>query len=62
MSRSSRPHVGRYAKKARATLRGVVGLPVGVQVAALPWRDELCLRLMRELEQGLGACPRPNGW
>jgi len=29
---------------------GSVGLPVGVQIAALPFQDELCLRLMREVE------------
>uniref|UniRef100_A0A1I8GA95 Amidase domain-containing protein n=2 Tax=Macrostomum lignano TaxID=282301 RepID=A0A1I8GA95_9PLAT len=29
---------------------GSDGLPVSVQCAALPWRDEACLRLMAELE------------
>ena len=29
---------------------GSVGLPVTVQVAALTFRDELCLRLMKEIE------------
>jgi len=51
-----------FAKKARATLKDIAGLPVGVQVATLPWRDELCLRLMQDLETGLGPCPRPNKW
>jgi fatty acid amide hydrolase len=27
-----------------------VGLPVAVQVAALPWEDEMCLHVMKELE------------
>uniref|UniRef100_A0A3Q4G6W2 Fatty acid amide hydrolase n=1 Tax=Neolamprologus brichardi TaxID=32507 RepID=A0A3Q4G6W2_NEOBR len=27
------------------------GLPVAVQCVALPWQDELCLRLMKEVEQ-----------
>jgi len=28
-----------------------VGLPVGCQVVALPWHDELALRVLRELEE-----------
>ncbi|XP_069089325.1 fatty-acid amide hydrolase 1-like [Pleurodeles waltl] len=31
--------------------RGGVGLPVAVQCVALPWQEELCLRLMKEVEQ-----------
>lgn len=27
-----------------------VGLPVAVQCVALPWQEELCLRLMKEIE------------
>lgn len=30
--------------------KGSEGLPVGVQVVALPWQDETALRVMRELE------------
>ncbi|XP_064003694.1 fatty-acid amide hydrolase 1-like isoform X1 [Pogoniulus pusillus] len=30
--------------------RGSVGLPVAVQCVALPWQEELCLRLMKEVE------------
>ncbi|XP_043554917.1 fatty-acid amide hydrolase 1 isoform X1 [Chiloscyllium plagiosum] len=30
---------------------GAVGLPLAVQCVALPWQDELCLRLMREVER-----------
>ena len=29
---------------------GSAGLPVGVQVAALTWHDELCLRVMKDVE------------
>ncbi|XP_038616072.1 fatty-acid amide hydrolase 1 [Tachyglossus aculeatus] len=32
-------------------LVGSVGLPVAVQCVALPWHDEACLRLMREVER-----------
>ncbi|XP_058260112.1 fatty-acid amide hydrolase 1 isoform X2 [Hemibagrus wyckioides] len=31
-------------------LQDAVGLPLAVQCVSLPWQDELCLRLMRELE------------
>ncbi|XP_078527814.1 vitamin D3 hydroxylase-associated protein-like isoform X2 [Lissotriton helveticus] len=31
--------------------RGGVGLPVAVQCVALPWQEELCLRLMKEVER-----------
>ena len=34
-------------------MKGSAGLPVGVQVAAEPWRDELVLRVMREVEEGV---------
>ncbi|XP_072540070.1 fatty-acid amide hydrolase 1 [Salminus brasiliensis] len=32
-------------------VRGSVGLPVAVQCVSLPWQDEMCLRLMREVEK-----------
>lgn len=34
-------------------MQGSEGLPVGVQVVALPWQEELCLRVMKELETAL---------
>jgi fatty acid amide hydrolase len=36
--------------QARAVDQGSVGLPVGVQVAALPWRDDVTLAIMAALE------------
>ncbi|CAE7704262.1 FAAH, partial [Symbiodinium necroappetens] len=30
-----------------------LGLPVALQLTALPWREELCLRVMTELERAL---------
>ena len=36
--------------KIKLACRGSVGLPVGVQLAAPPWKDEVCLRAMKELE------------
>ncbi|XP_043097771.1 fatty-acid amide hydrolase 1 [Puntigrus tetrazona] len=32
-------------------VKGGVGLPLAVQCVSLPWQDEMCLRLMREVEQ-----------
>jgi Asp-tRNA(Asn)/Glu-tRNA(Gln) amidotransferase A subunit family amidase len=37
----------------RECQRGSTGLPVGVQVVTLPFREELCLRVMKEIEFGL---------
>ncbi len=31
--------------------RSNIGLPIAVQCVALPNKDEMCLRLMREIEQ-----------
>jgi Asp-tRNA(Asn)/Glu-tRNA(Gln) amidotransferase A subunit family amidase len=42
----------------RASCVGAAGLPVSVQVVALPWREERCLGIMAEIEQ---AAPRPRG-
>ncbi|XP_035699652.1 fatty-acid amide hydrolase 1-like [Branchiostoma floridae] len=38
----------------KQTSRGAVGLPVAVQCVALPWQEEKCLRLMKEVET---VCP-----
>ncbi|KAI0239955.1 Fatty-acid amide hydrolase 1 [Lamellibrachia satsuma] len=37
----------------KKNMPGSVGLPVNVQVATLPWRDELCLRVMKDLQEAL---------
>jgi len=36
---------------ARDTERGATGLPIGVQIAARPWRDHIALAVMAALEQ-----------
>jgi len=34
------------------------GLPIGVQVIAAPWREEVALRVARVLErEGVARCP-----
>ncbi len=43
---------------------GTAGLPVGVQVVGLPWRDEKCLGAMAAVEAALRAAghvpPKPT--
>ncbi|WP_159993854.1 AtzE family amidohydrolase [Roseomonas sp. 18066] len=39
---------------------GAARLPIGVQVIAAPWREDICLRIARHLEQhGVARAPRP---
>lgn len=33
--------------------RGTIGFPIGVQVATPPYKEETCLRIMREIERGV---------
>jgi fatty acid amide hydrolase len=42
-------------RAARETERGSVGLPIGVQVAACPWREDMALAAMRAIA---GVAPR----
>jgi fatty acid amide hydrolase len=42
---------------AREVDAGSAGLPVGVQVAARPWREDIVLSVMAALEQDFRACP-----
>jgi fatty acid amide hydrolase len=44
-------HTDRYSSLAQESLRGAEGLPVAVQVVTLPYQDELCLSVMRILEE-----------
>lgn len=43
----------RVVRKAREVDRQSLGLPVGVQIATRPWNDELCLALLRAVEQSV---------
>jgi fatty acid amide hydrolase len=49
------PSLDAVVRRAREIDRRSVGLPVGVQVAAPAWRDELCLALMAEIERGVAS-------
>ncbi len=37
----------------KKTMPGSAGLPVSVQVASLPFREEIVIRVMREIEQAI---------
>lgn len=49
------PRKTAYEKAIRKDNVGSTGLPVNVQCAGLPFQEELVLRVMRDLEQGLKA-------
>ena len=44
-------------QQASAGQSGSVGLPVGVQVSALPWREDIVLALLRRLEEAASGWP-----
>lgn len=44
-------------RRAQETDRGSVGLPVGVQVSALPWREDIVLAVMGSLEKWAAVRP-----
>ena len=39
-----------YDRAAKKEMKNSAGLPIGVQVASLPYKDELVLRIMKEIE------------
>ncbi|XP_062961816.1 vitamin D3 hydroxylase-associated protein-like [Cynocephalus volans] len=47
-------------KNFKEGVRGSVGLPVAVQCIALPWEEELCLRLMKEVDTLVKNQKAPN--
>ena len=47
---SQRDYIARAAAK---TTKGSAGLPVGVQVAFMPFQDEMCLYVMRVLQDAV---------
>jgi aspartyl-tRNA(Asn)/glutamyl-tRNA(Gln) amidotransferase subunit A len=63
-----RPNIGIYTQPISFIGLPVVAvpvplspLPIGVQVIAPPWREDLALRVAYALEQqGVAAAPRPN--
>ena len=49
---ASRPS-SRLAQRAREVERGSAGMPVGVQVVARPWREDVVLHLLETLEDAV---------
>ena len=47
----------RVERAAVETDAGSVGLPVGVQVVARPWREDVVLAVMRQLQEALRGRP-----
>ena len=43
-------HNDRFSKLTKKSLKGSVGLPLGVQLSCLPFKEELCLNVMKQLE------------
>lgn len=44
-----------WDKIVKEATKGAVGLPVAVQCVAPPFREEICLRVMREIEAAVRA-------
>jgi 1-carboxybiuret hydrolase len=65
-----RPNVGIYTQPISFIGLPVVAvpvplepLPIGVQIIAAPWREDVALRIARALEAGnVAAAPRPQQW
>lgn len=51
------PSRDQVLQQATAGQSGSVGLPVGVQVSALPWREDVVLALMSRLEEAVAGLP-----
>lgn len=47
-------------KKCRESISDSVGLPIGIQVATLKWKDEECLALMKVLERSVDFKKNPD--
>jgi len=50
-------------RKAKLTDAGSVGLPVGVQVSSLPWREDIVLAVMGSIEKNVAVrADYPGGY
>lgn len=57
---SDTPRSETWHKAAVKACAGSAGLPVGVQVATLPFEDELCLHVMKKVETAVQFSERPS--
>ena len=51
-----------WAKRANEALQGSAGLPISVAVTAPNFKDEICLRVMKEIETEVGFNEQPTGY
>ena len=51
-----------FAKYAQKCMRGSAGLPVSVAVLTPPFHDEMCLRVMREVESAVQFTYEPTNY
>ena len=40
----------KFTEGFKENIKGSVGMPLGVLMASLPWRDEECMEIMKEIE------------
>ena len=43
----------KYTRKMKESLKATEGLPLGVQVTTLPYKEELCLNVMKQIENAI---------
>jgi len=46
-------HDDSYTKAYWNSMKGAIGMPVGIQVICPPWKDEKCLAIMKIIEEGV---------
>ena len=51
-----------WAKKADEAMQGTAGLPLSVAVTAPQYKDELCLRVMKEIETAVNFVEEPKAY
>ena len=44
----------KYARKMQESMRESEGMPLGVQITTLPFQEELCLNVMKQVEREIG--------
>ena len=44
----------KYARKMQESMKNSEGMPLGVQITTLPYQEELCLNVMKQVESEIG--------
>jgi fatty acid amide hydrolase len=53
-------HNDKATRKSKESVKGAEGLPLAVQVITLPFQEELCLNIMKQIEKGVNFKAKPN--